>query len=82
MDGQQRTNFGMGLLMGAIVGGIIALLYAPRSGKETRAIIAGKVAGAKQTVGSTVTGLRHNVAEKISGEECSPSASAMGGDGA
>jgi gas vesicle protein len=29
-------SFIAGLLTGAVVGGIIALLYAPRSGKETR----------------------------------------------
>jgi gas vesicle protein len=29
-------SFIAGLLTGAVVGGIVALLYAPRSGKETR----------------------------------------------
>ena len=71
MDGQHRGSFGLGLLMGAIVGGAIALLYAPRSGKDTRAMIAGKISNAAQSVGETVGSVRHAVGEKISGEECS-----------
>jgi gas vesicle protein len=71
MDGQHRGSFGLGLLMGAIVGGAIALLYAPRSGKETRAMIAGKISNVAQSVGETVGSVRHAVGEKISGEECS-----------
>jgi gas vesicle protein len=71
MDGQHRGSFGLGLLMGVIVGGAIALLYAPRSGKDTRAMIAGKISNVAQIVGETVGSVRHAVGEKVSGEECS-----------
>jgi gas vesicle protein len=33
---KQSNSFITGLLTGAAIGGIIALLYAPKSGKETR----------------------------------------------
>jgi gas vesicle protein len=36
------NSFLTGLLTGAAIGGIIALLYAPKSGKETREQIKGK----------------------------------------
>jgi gas vesicle protein len=71
MNGQHCGGFGLGLLVGAMIGGAIALLYAPRTGKETRAFIAEKVAVAKQAVGDTVTGVRQAVGEKVSGKECS-----------
>ncbi len=56
------NRLGLGLLIGAAVGATVALLYAPKSGKETREIIRTRVAGA-----------RHGFGERISGEECSPS---------
>ena len=82
MSRQQGGSFMMGLLAGAIAGGIIALLYAPKSGKETRALLGAKIAGVRQTLGDTVTKARHTMGEKISGEQCSPTGSATGGDGA
>jgi gas vesicle protein len=36
------NSFFTGLLTGAVIGGIIALLYAPKSGKETREQIKNK----------------------------------------
>ncbi len=70
MDRQQWTSFGMGVLAGAVVGGVVALLYAPKSGKELRAQIRGKagdvIEGSKAKVGE----LRHLMGEKISGEQC------------
>lgn len=33
------------LLTGAVIGGVIALLYAPKTGKETRQLIKDKVTG-------------------------------------
>ncbi len=38
------NSFITGLLAGALVGGVIALLYAPKSGKETREQIKRKLA--------------------------------------
>jgi gas vesicle protein len=82
MNTQQGGSFVLGLLMGAIAGAVIALLYAPKSGKETRAFIGEKLAGMRQTVEGEVTKARHTMGEKISGEECSPTGSATSGHGA
>jgi gas vesicle protein len=38
-DSSNTANFGIGLLVGAAVGVALGFLYAPRSGKEMRAMI-------------------------------------------
>jgi len=48
MNKDNINGFGIGLLAGLVIGGVIALLYAPNEGKKTRKIIrdkAGKFAG-------------------------------------
>lgn len=42
MNRDNLSGFGIGLLAGALIGGAIALLYAPQSGKETRILIKDK----------------------------------------
>lgn len=45
---RRRTNLGMllsGILIGATIGGMIALLLAPRSGEDTRANLYGRARG-------------------------------------
>ena len=49
MNRDHAVGFGIGLLAGAVIGGTIALLYAPRSGKETRQIIKDKANEAVDT---------------------------------
>jgi gas vesicle protein len=39
MECKTLIGFGIGLLTGAVVGGGVALLYAPNSGKKTRKLI-------------------------------------------
>ncbi len=36
MEGKTLASFGIGLVSGVVVGGALALLYAPKSGKDTR----------------------------------------------
>ena len=43
MTSEQWTSFGVGVLAGAVVGGAVALLFAPKSGRETRAYIRERV---------------------------------------
>ncbi len=43
MNKDHAIGFGIGLLFGAVIGGVIALLYAPKTGKETRQLIKDKV---------------------------------------
>ena len=42
MNKDHAIGFGVGLLSGALIGGIIALLYTPKSGKDTRQMIKDK----------------------------------------
>ena len=42
MNKDCAIGFGIGLLSGALIGGVIALLYAPKTGKETRQLIEDK----------------------------------------
>jgi gas vesicle protein len=42
MNKDCAIGFGIGVLAGAVIGGTIALLYAPESGKETRKLIKDK----------------------------------------
>lgn len=43
MENQKTQKIAAAFLLGAVVGGVIALLYAPRSGKETRKDISDEV---------------------------------------
>jgi gas vesicle protein len=43
MNKDNAKGFGIGLLVGAVIGGVIALLYAPKTGKETRQLVKDKV---------------------------------------
>jgi gas vesicle protein len=42
MESKTLAGFGIGLLAGAVIGGVMALLYAPNSGKKTRKLIKDK----------------------------------------
>jgi gas vesicle protein len=50
MNKDNVIGFGFGLLTGAVIGGVLALLYAPKSGKETRQLIKDKTSGVLDTV--------------------------------
>ena len=61
MNKDHAIGFGVGLLAGAVIGGVIALLYAPRSGKETRQLIKDKVTGVVDAVKEKTTGAVHAI---------------------
>ena len=42
MNKDCAIGFGIGLMTGAVIGGVVALLYAPKTGKETRQLIKDK----------------------------------------
>ncbi len=50
MDKGNTIGFGFGLLAGLIIGGVTAVLYTPKSGKDTRRIIVNKTTGAVDAV--------------------------------
>jgi|WetSurMetagenome_2_1015567.scaffolds.fasta_scaffold945264_2 gas vesicle protein len=58
--------FFIGLLAGAAVGGAVALLIAPRSGKETREMIRGKAMETQQMIKSRANEVKERVS-KIGG---------------
>jgi gas vesicle protein len=60
MNKGQWASLGVGVLGGAVAGGVAILLFAPKSGKETRALI-------KEEVGAKVSNMRHSVGDGISG---------------
>ena len=45
MNKDNAVGFGIGLLTGAVIGGVLALLFAQQSGKETRQMIKNKATG-------------------------------------
>jgi gas vesicle protein len=74
MNSHRAMGLGIGLLAGAAIGGVLALLYAPHSGKETREMIkqrAGAACGrvsdyveeVKESAGSTVERVREGASE-------------------
>lgn len=57
MNKDRCIGFGIGLLSGAAIGGIIALLYSPRSGKETRQLIGDKANDVVESVKERTAGV-------------------------
>jgi len=57
-EGNGGSNFGF-FLAGLGMGAILALLFAPRSGKETREYIAGKAEEGRDYVKAKTEDLRH-----------------------
>ena len=43
MTDQKKSKFGLGVLLGTIIGGITALFLSPSSGKENREVVAKKI---------------------------------------
>ncbi len=66
MNKDHAIGFGIGLLTGAVIGGIIALLYAPQSGKETRQLIRDKATGVIDTFREETSGVMDTVKEAAS----------------
>ncbi len=65
MEIKTSAGFGIGLVTGVIIGGVIALLYAPQSGKKTRQLIKEKVAEYINEVEDTVKEETSEVLDKI-----------------
>jgi gas vesicle protein len=54
-DRDTGTNFAIGFIIGAVVGVAVGMLYAPKAGKETRALLIEK-AGEVREKAEEVTG--------------------------
>ena len=62
-DKDSGTNFAIGFLIGAIAGVAIGFLYAPKSGKETRAMLAEKAGELKEKAGEVTEKAREAAME-------------------
>ena len=66
----ERTEDGGGVLpflWGALIGAGVAMLFAPRSGRETRAEITGGVRRLKEKAEDTVRGVQESVTDAVEG---------------
>jgi len=66
MNRDHVAGFGLGLLTGAVIGGVIALLYAPKSGKVTRQLLKDAVEEVADTVKETASDVADTVREAAS----------------
>ena len=60
-----RAGFGLGLLVGAVVGAAVALLFAPGPGRETRRQLRRRLAAASERVGEEFDELDGRVRREI-----------------
>lgn len=69
MNKDNVIGFSIGLLSGAVIGGVIALLYAPKTGKETRQLIKDKttevVDAAKEKTSEVVGAVKEKTIEVV-----------------
>lgn len=63
MNNDSALSFGIGLLAGAAIGLAIGLLYAPKSGAETRQLISERTGGVVEAVKEKATEVKEKVAE-------------------
>ena len=59
------SGFGIGLLAGAAIGLVVGILYAPRSGKDTREQVGEKAHEVVETAKEKVAGIKHAVGERL-----------------
>lgn len=66
MNKDHAIGIGIGLVAGAVIGGVIALLYAPKTGKETRELIKDKATGVVDTFREKTSEVMDTVKEAAS----------------
>lgn len=66
MENKTMAGIGISLIAGIILGGAIALLYAPESGKETRKMLRSKAMDARDYVEDLATETAEMVKEGVS----------------
>jgi gas vesicle protein len=69
MNRESTSGFFAGLMMGAIVGAAIALLYAPQPGTETRRMVKEKALEVKEKAAKAASKIKESVSTVIKGEE-------------
>ena len=66
MSRDSNAGFFTGLIVGALIGAAVGLLYAPQSGEETRRVVKEKVNDAKGVVAKAAVKAKEVVSSKIS----------------
>jgi gas vesicle protein len=69
MNRDSSNGFFTGLLVGAVIGGAVALLYAPQSGPETRKLVKEKALDVKDKAAKAVGKIKESVGSYIKSEE-------------
>ena len=66
MNKDHMAGFGIGLLAGALIGGVIALLYAPASGRETRQVIKEKTSDMAEGIKLKASDIAEGIKDRAS----------------
>jgi gas vesicle protein len=69
MNRDASTGFFSGLLMGAVIGAAIGILYAPQSGVETRRIVKEKAIDVKEKAVKAAGKIKESVGSLVKGED-------------
>jgi gas vesicle protein len=69
MSRDSMSGFFSGLIMGAAIGAVVALLYAPQPGTETRRMVKDKASEIKEKTSRAVGKIKESVSSVIKGEE-------------
>jgi gas vesicle protein len=69
MNKDSSTGFISGVLVGAAVGAVIALLYAPQPGAETRRIVKEKALEVKEKAVKAAGKIKESVSSYVGGDD-------------
>ena len=69
MNRDESVGFFSGLILGAVVGAAIALLYAPQSGPETRRLVKEKALEVKEKAAKAASKIKESVSSLVKAED-------------
>ena len=69
MNREASTGFFSGLILGAVIGAAVALLYAPQPGTETRRMVKEKALEVKEKAAKAANKIKESVSSVIKAEE-------------
>jgi gas vesicle protein len=69
MNRETSSGFLSGLILGAVVGAAVALLYAPQPGIETRRMVKEKALEVKEKAAKAASKIKESVSSVVKGED-------------
>jgi gas vesicle protein len=69
MNKESTNAFLSGLILGAVIGGAVALLYAPQSGPETRQLVKEKALEVKEKAAKAASKIKESAQSFIKAED-------------